>query len=952
MKYFITVLLVLLLHISNYSRAQGLTSNQPNSIDTLSASKVEIDNLLVIEDVSPELSLEGRKPLLLIHGWSFEGKPAPPGGGFWKGFKDYLLADAELRANFKPYYVKYWSNEVSVKDLAIELRKKVEEAGLHEQKIAIIGHSMGGLVSRSYINENTFTQGIASGQKCGEMVDLLITLGSPHHGSPMANNKVRNAKFSFPLSLYVTIVEAAVFKETKYNEVNRSDLRWDNYDALFDYNANPDEANEWLVNLNRNTKFDSKHVCYTASVPGVYKTNPGTLEEQYQLGAYLIEQGFNLQNDGIVPVKSAAFEGHTVKSKRHFSNYNHADIVTGKEGNRTELFSAIETDLMDVNPLKLTWPAYNETTYIKHAQHRDIRWEAPSTVEKINIYLSTNNGESYETIAQNIDASSGAYSWYIPSINETQCLIKITNAQFEAEQSVSPVPFTIFYNRIDITEPSRNVYFVKSKSNTIKWEQTGLGDRVKISFTNKSTGVQKVIAQSIETAPGENQYVWQPDPSLQITDTAVISIELLNLYEKYGDTQQYIFESKDFKYIGEPSFTIKSPLAVQPDIFGIEGEKLVINSIYDIDWIAEGEIKYVAIMLCDSNKNIIEQAGVSINSPSAHSEKRTRWYVPDMPGNNYYFLARAGLSSSEILFEVYSENSFRINHQAQFINITDTNTVALQPCFEFQPIVGATSYHINLTQKNNTDNTFSFDIENNTLCLPKTLDYELMPGETYQIMGYAMLGDSLQTYEQIFDFKTAEIEPMDFEIIAPTQDEAFETDNITATWKRAVGAAGYAVEMKQNNELLYTADNINPADTSLSINIAEAEFYKDIDLKITALNAFSDNSASIIFSRKFRNGIDEILNKNNNAFTIYPNPVSDNLTVSFVVEKNNQNVQLELYNMNGQLHKVLLNETMEKGSYKRDFGRVQNNGSKIECGTYLLHFNNGSNTITRTVRFE
>ncbi|HPR61762.1 MAG TPA: hypothetical protein PLF35_12485, partial [Prolixibacteraceae bacterium] len=73
MKYFITVLLVLLLHISNYSRAQGLTSNQPNSIDTLSASKVEIDNLLVIEDVSPELSLEGRKPLLLIHGWSFEG---------------------------------------------------------------------------------------------------------------------------------------------------------------------------------------------------------------------------------------------------------------------------------------------------------------------------------------------------------------------------------------------------------------------------------------------------------------------------------------------------------------------------------------------------------------------------------------------------------------------------------------------------------------------------------------------------------------------------------------------------------------------------------------------------------------------------------------------------------------------------------------------------------------
>ncbi|MBN2261281.1 MAG: hypothetical protein JW735_00085, partial [Prolixibacteraceae bacterium] len=843
MKYFIPVLLVLLLQISSYSRAQGLTSNQPNSIDTLSASKIEIDNLLVIEDVSPELSLEGRKPLLLIHGWSFEGKPAPPGGGFWKGFKDYLLADTELRANFKPYYVKYWSNEVSVKDLAIELRKKVEEAGLHEQKIAIIGHSMGGLVSRSYINENTFTQGIATGQKCGEMVDLLITLGSPHHGSPMANNKVRNAKFSFPLSLYVSIVEAAVFNEIKYNEPNRSDLRWDNYDALFDYNANPDEANDWLVNLNRNTKFDNKHICYTASVTGVFKTNPGTLEEQYQLGAYLIEQGFNMQNDGIVPVESAEFEGHTVKNTRHFNNYNHADIVTGKEGNRTELFSTIDTDLMDVAPLKLTWPAYNETTYIKHAQQRDIRWEAPSTIEKINIYLSINNGESYEIIAQNIDASTGAYSWYIPSINETQCLIKITNAQFETEQSVSPVPFTIFYNRIDITEPSRTVYFVKSKSNTIKWEQTGLGDRVKISFTNKSTGEHKVIAQSLETSPGENQFVWQPDLSLQITDTAIISIELLNMLEKYGDSQQYVFESKDFKYIGEQGFTLMSPLAVQPDTFGIEGEKLVINSIYNIDWMAEGEIKYVALMLCDSNKNIIEQAGISINSPSVRSEKSTRWYVPDLPGNNYYFLARAGLSSSEILFEVYSEKSFRINHQAQIINITDTNAVDLQPCFEFQPITGATSFHIGLTQKANPNNTFSFDIENNTLCLPKTLDYELIPGEAYQIMGYATLGDTLQSYEQIFDFKAAAVEPMAFEIIAPTQNEAFETENITATWVRAVGAAGYSVEMKQNNELLFATDNLNPADTSLSINITEAEFYQDIDLKITAINDFGDKSA-------------------------------------------------------------------------------------------------------------
>lgn len=951
MKYFLPVILTLLLQIQSFSQAQDLTSKNPTSIDSLSASKIEIDNLLVIEDASPELSSEGRKPILLIHGWSFEGKPAPPGIGFWKGFKDYLLADPELRANFKPYYVKYWSNEVSIKDLAIELRKKVEEAGFHEQKIAIIAHSMGGLVSRSYINENTFTQGPAAGKKCGELVDLLITLGSPNHGSPMANKKPRNEKLSF-WSLQVSILESAFFKDIKYTDPNRSDLRWDNFDDLFNYETYPDESNEWLVDLNKNTEFDNKHVCYTASISGSYIVVPQTVEEQYKLGAFFIDRGFGMQNDGIVPLKSAAFEGHTVKSMRHFSNYNHADIITGKEGKRTELFSAIETDLMDVTPLKLTWPAFIDTTYIKHNQYRNIRWEAPSTIEKVNIYFSINNGESFEQIAKNINASNGEFSWFIPSINKNECLIKITNAQFEAEQSVSPTPFTIFYNQIDILEPNSAVYFVKSKSNTIKWEQTGLGNRVKISFKNKSTGENIIIAQSIETNPGENQYVWQPNLDLQITDTATISIELQNMYEKYGDSQQYIFESNNFKYIGEPQFTLKSPLVAQPDIYGIEGEKLEINSIYDIEWVAEGEIKYVEFMLCDSNKNIIKSAANSLNSPSVRSQKNTKWNVPDLPGNNYYFLARAGLSSNEILIEEYSENSFRINHQAQVINLTDTNAVALQPCFEFKPISGATTFHIELTQKTNANKSFSFNTNNNMFCIPKKLDYELIPGEDYRLLVYATFANTLNSYEQIIDFKAAAIKPMAFEILSPTQNEEFETENITAKWNRAVGASAYSIEMKQNNILLFSSDNLSPTDTSFSISLTEAAFYEDINLKVTAKNTYGENNSAAIFYRKFKNGTNDIINKKNNTLSLYPNPVSETFNISFFVESNNTNVKLELYNTSGQLNGILLSQSMHKGTHKLEFNRTLENGSKIENGIYLIKITNGSKTTTLSVRFE
>jgi hypothetical protein len=100
---------------------------------------------------------------------------------------------------------------------------------------------MGGLVSRSFMNEYKYTSGKYIDKKCGENVRLLITLGTPHHGSPMANGPARDNEVDFMMKLTLSTVESMAFKDVKYNEVNRSDLRWDNYDNLLDYNKYPGE---------------------------------------------------------------------------------------------------------------------------------------------------------------------------------------------------------------------------------------------------------------------------------------------------------------------------------------------------------------------------------------------------------------------------------------------------------------------------------------------------------------------------------------------------------------------------------------------------------------------------------------------------------------------------------------------------------------------------------------
>jgi triacylglycerol esterase/lipase EstA (alpha/beta hydrolase family) len=184
------------------------------------------DTLLVIEDVNPEMPLDNRKPLLLVHGWNFEGNPASPSGSYWNNLLNYIKNDEELNRSYKPYLVKYWSNVVPISELAVELRKKVEAIGLQDKKIVLIGHSMGGLVSRSYIIEQQFTTGIAAGKKCGEMVDLIITLSSPHHGSPMANGPARDAKVKTLYKFLIPILDTFVFNATAFNQQNRVDLHY------------------------------------------------------------------------------------------------------------------------------------------------------------------------------------------------------------------------------------------------------------------------------------------------------------------------------------------------------------------------------------------------------------------------------------------------------------------------------------------------------------------------------------------------------------------------------------------------------------------------------------------------------------------------------------------------------------------------------------------------------
>ncbi|MCF8197791.1 MAG: alpha/beta fold hydrolase [Sulfuritalea sp.] len=108
----------------------------------------------------------GRVPILLIHGYQCNR-------GFWFWLRPRLEAAGWIVAthNLEPVYSDI---DAYVHGIARRIDEVLAATGASQ--VILVGHSMGGLASRAYLRRHGHAK-----------VARLITLGSPHHGSRMAN---------------------------------------------------------------------------------------------------------------------------------------------------------------------------------------------------------------------------------------------------------------------------------------------------------------------------------------------------------------------------------------------------------------------------------------------------------------------------------------------------------------------------------------------------------------------------------------------------------------------------------------------------------------------------------------------------------------------------------------------------------------------------------------------
>lgn len=413
-----------------------------------------------------------RIPVILIHGLNrCSSMPSPE---VWDNFAK-TIGHSDT---FKLYRFSWWSNIEPISSIGGYLRDVLDaldddpDAGFRSRQVIIITHSAGGLIARSYMQEWRSRSNYPYGGHAdlgGERVSRLITLATPHRGSPLANGPYRieyvrlwerehNGDWSNSSRFGDYWLQCPIPNSFRYDTYTRLDIHWDNSTPLFPYGSVPpsvpgfgvlvpesfiNDTSDWLQKLNcvppfgRSTgnpqcgvldRYAPKIIAYAGKAVGVsanYWDAKSICDQRHlensNAGNLCVIQSylnavFQLDGDGFVPYESATFNSGAWRIKtRDFWFYNHEDMILGKTSPSDErLFLDLRGDLQNAVPdgpqanLTMTYGAAvgTETTPLTV----NVSAGGSATVVLSSAGSTTYNGppESYHWFVDNVSISTDA----------------------------------------------------------------------------------------------------------------------------------------------------------------------------------------------------------------------------------------------------------------------------------------------------------------------------------------------------------------------------------------------------------------------------------------------------------------------------------------------------------------------------------------------------------------
>lgn len=147
----------------------------------------------LIEDALTPGALGARTPLILIHDAWATASIAAPDRTYWNSLLAAFAAAPQFQSKYKLFRFHYLTGRHNSWDLARSLRNRLDALIAnfpeYDTRFTLIAHGLGGLIARSYMDHHWHWAGSSlspyRARRAGERVNAVITLATPHHGTPL-----------------------------------------------------------------------------------------------------------------------------------------------------------------------------------------------------------------------------------------------------------------------------------------------------------------------------------------------------------------------------------------------------------------------------------------------------------------------------------------------------------------------------------------------------------------------------------------------------------------------------------------------------------------------------------------------------------------------------------------------------------------------------------------------
>jgi len=181
----------------------------------------------------------------------------------------------------------------------------------------------------------------------------------------------------------------------------------------------------------------------------------------------------------------------------------------------------------------MTAPDGGETWHVGFTEN--ITWVTTGKVGNIKIELSTDNGETWTTVADSTE-NDGSYPWLIPDAVSEKCLVKISDAETGDPSDTNNAVFTITNEpTIIVKSPNGGEQWQVGSVHEITWVTGGDVPALTIELSTDATSTWTTI---VDWTENDGTYTWTVPDS--VSDLCLIRVSLVDVGDP-ADTSDAVF---------------------------------------------------------------------------------------------------------------------------------------------------------------------------------------------------------------------------------------------------------------------------------------------------------------------------------------------------------------------------------------------------------------------------